>query len=343
VAVAHGEAPEYRKFGVPLVSVRHAVAMAERDGALSTAEATGLVAAYRRLPYPSRSWHALEARLGPDGGEAVRRLRRYLDDCPEHGDIKAADATDTLRRLGELNRGELNRGEPVTDSSAWRNRLVYSWRAEFSGSPVDGVQVSDRDVMHYQQIYLPGFPGRWSAFALRGIRDAAGSRPADVPDDLEAGALAVAAANGIDQHTLTAQQRDEWLTPPEIAGCTPDAAVLRLLVRSYRAPYGIFDLIAALPGLVADPGARTAVAESAVVNAEVAGWAPRRGATYLRQAVLRDHLATTWGADDERSLTAAARDRGFRSLAEALEAVRPFYLRHHLTAAGLVPAASRRT
>jgi hypothetical protein len=33
-------------------------------------------------------------------------------------------------------------------------------------------------------------------------------------------------------------------------------------------------------------------------------------------------------------LTAAARDRGFASMVEAIEAVRPFYLRHHLAHAG---------
>ncbi|WP_130510121.1 TfuA domain-containing protein [Krasilnikovia cinnamomea] len=343
VAVVHGEAPEYRKFGMPLVSLRHAVAMAQQDGAVSAPEGAGLVAACRGLPYSARSWRAVEAVLSRDDPEhagAVRRLRGYLAQHPEHADVKAADAIDTLKRLAELGARRSVCDEGWIDSPRWRNRLLHEWHAEFAGSWVDGIHVSDRAVMQYQQIYRNDLAQRWSTFALRGIRDGAELRAADVPDGgLEAAVLAVAAAYGVDDSRLTPEQRAEWLTPQEADGLESDAAVLRVLVRSYSPPRGILDLIVAEPELVTDQAARVAVAESFVVNAEVVSWAPKNGLAYLRHSVLRDHLAARWGSDDERSLTAAARDRGFVSLVEAVEAVRPFFLRHHLSMAVATPAA----
>jgi hypothetical protein len=337
VAVAHGEGPDYQKFGIPLVSLRHAVAMAQRDGAVSPAEADGVIAAGRSLAYPSRSWRALEATVDDDGQltDAVRRLRAHLAAHPHHADVKAADAVDTLRRLSELTGRTPARRPEWIDSPMWNNRVLHQWRAEFAGPRIDGVHVSNGAVMRYQQIYRRDFPQRWTAVALCGIRDGTARGPAGSPGPrLEAEALRVAAAQGVDAARLTPEQRAEWLTPQEITDLSPTAMVLRVLVRSYHLPNGAFDLAAAEPDLVADPVAQRAVAESSVVNAEVLEWEPGRGLDYLKAGVLREHLAAIWETTGERSLEAAARDRGLHSLEEAVEAVRPFYLRHRLTASG---------
>jgi hypothetical protein len=57
----------------------------------------------------------------------------------------------------------------------------------------------------------------------------------------------------------------------------------------------------------------------------------------LRAEAVCNHLADLWeaGPEDEPALTAAARDRGFAEISEAVEAARMFFL-----SAGLVPASS---
>jgi hypothetical protein len=140
--------------------------------------------------------------------------------------------------------------------------------------------------------------------------------------------------HGITVDSVTEAQKAEWLTARETAELTVEAALVHILVRSYRPPRGMQDLIAAHPGLITDPTARRAVAESAVINAEVATWAPKQSTDYLKYDLLRQHLVRIWRVDDDddRSLTAAARDRGLGSVVEAIEAVRPFFLRQRLNA-----------
>ncbi|MGC4814773.1 TfuA-like protein [Micromonospora sp. DT228] len=333
VAVAHGEGPEYRKFSVPMVSIRHAVAMARRGGVVTAPEAADVVAVCRGLHYTARSWRAIEALAQGDAGRvaAIHRIRAFLADHPEHADVKAADALDTLRRLGELGCGVSVTARGWVGSPWWQNRLLHEWRAEFSGSQIDGIHIGDAAVMRFQQIYDRDFPRRWSRFVLRAIRDGVALRPGDYAnEEIEDDVVAISAGAGITEGSLSAEQRAEWLTPREVSELNPSATVVRMLVRSYRSPRGLFDLVAAERDLVDDAATRTAVAESSVFNAEIARWAPRQGVEHLRADTLRDHLGSVWGADDETSLLAAARDRGFGSLSEAVEAVRPFFLRHHL-------------
>jgi hypothetical protein len=241
--------------------------------------------------------------------------------------------------LDQLCRDDSGGDPDWIESPFWKNRLLHEWRAQFAGAPVDGIHVGHGATMQFQQIYRDDFAERWSTFALRGIRDGAGVRPTGVPDrSLEAHALAVCTEYGIDHRSLTAEQKAEWLTPREAVELAPAEALVRILVRGYSPPRGIFDLVTAEPELVTDPAARTAVAESAVVNAEIAGWSPRQGIEYLRSDLLRSHLREVWHADGEPALLAAARDRGFGSVSEAVDAVRPFFLRRNLAA--LDPARS---
>jgi hypothetical protein len=63
-------------------------------------------------------------------------------------------------------------------------------------------------------------------------------------------------------------------------------------------------------------------------NDEVAHSGPGRTIFELRPNMLRRHLGDLWGAnpEDERALTAAARDRGFYEITGAVEAARLFFL-----------------
>ncbi|MFD9698213.1 TfuA-like protein [Lentzea sp. NPDC059081] len=331
VAVAHTPAPEYRKLSEPLVTIRHVVACAVRDGHVSSSDGEAVVAFARRLPYTARSWRALGAvmaRDAPESGSVFARLETFRATRGTELDVKAADARDTLRRLDELVAGARasrdSGGEP-------ENAYLREWRAAWSGAEVHGVLVSDRDVVRYQQIYLADFPRRWEEHALERIAESATTGDPAAP--LRDRAIAVAAASGLTGEALTAEQRAEWMTTGERSAAGEHDQLLKVLRRSYRSPSPVHDLMTACPGLVDDAGARQAVAEAVLINRQVATWGVAHGIDHLKPQVLRGHLAGVWGVSPDREeLLAAARDRGLISLDDAVRAVRPFYLRAHFGA-----------
>lgn len=145
--------------------------------------------------------------------------------------------------------------------------------------------------LRYQQIYDPDFPGRWRRHVL-----------------VEEAALG----------PLTDRQRGYWLTPDELRDLDEAEAERRILIRSYGRPDpDHFPVTKDAP-----------IAQAHELNERFAASAPGRHIVHLRPDVLADHLATLWKARDPAALLAAARDRGFPSLAEAIEAVRPYFLHH---------------
>jgi hypothetical protein len=316
VALPHGEAPDYRKFGEPLVNIRHAAAAGADVGALTPAEAAAIVSVAAGMHYTARTWRAVEAAVGP----AVGRLLDHLSAHPEDADIKAADAVDTLRRLDGL--AAAAPAPTWLSSPGWRNHYLCEWQAGFAGPVLGGVQVSNELLVRYQQIYHPGFPARWRRFVLGKVAGGTG------PDQLER-ALAAAGRQGMSADTLTEEQVGVWVTAGERSALAPAEVLVRVLVRSHRTARKTYDLIADQPDLVADPAARSAAAEALAVNATVASWRPGQSTAHIRPDAVRTHLAEVWRVDpgDEAALTAAARDRGFPAAADAVEAARTFYLR----------------
>ncbi len=326
VALAHGEGPEYRPLGEPLVTIRCAVAAAHRAGVITADEAAVIVAYGQALPYTERSWRGIgRVAREPADAAALDRIGRFLRAWPEHADIKASDAIDTLTRLAELTSNMTER--PWAAEPGWRSRFVYRWLADTAGVRTGDVHVSDGDAVRYRQVYDPRFPGRWRRFALRHIAETRGSVTAA---SLETAAIEAAAENGVTAESLTGLHATAWLSESE-AGEPPSDETLRLmLVRSFRPLRGTYDVVAGEPDLI-DDETRAAVAQSHVVNAEVARWNPGQHPDHIREDVLRQHLARTWQVtDDERSLRTACYDRGFASIVSAVAAVRPFFLRHHL-------------
>jgi hypothetical protein len=315
VALRHGEAPDYQKFGEPLVNIRHAAAAGADAGALAPDDAAAIVSAAAGLHYTARSWRALEAVAGP----GVRRLLDYLATHPQHADIKAADAIDTLRRLDEIAAG--TPAKTWLSTPGWRNHYLTEWQAGFAGPWVAGIQLRNELLIRYQQIYHREFPALWRRFVLSKVGAGAGPGLVD-------GALAVAERQGVSADTLTDEQIDGWVTIAERAALTPAEVLALVLVRSYRTARRTHDLLADQPDLVTAPDARSAVAEAVAINAEVASWRPGQSTAHIKRDAVRAHLAGIWqlGTADEEGLTAAARDRGFASLADAIEAARSFYL-----------------
>ena len=339
VAVAHTEGPEYRRFSEPLVNIRHAVAAAGQAGVLTVQEASQIVATASSLPYTARGWRAIErvcasaASLEP---EVFGRLRAFLAAHPSHADLKAADAIDTLRHVRELvpSAGDLR--HEWASAEDWRSQFLYDWQATFKGTSVDDIHVSHGEVIRYCQIYREDFPPRWQEFALGRIEESRG-QPTGAAEEYDPtlGALAAAAQQGVVPGGLSSEQIAEWLTADEAAHLAPQEALVRILVRSYRPPRKACDMVTAWPDLIADATIRTAIAETHAVNAEVASWEPGQSIAHIHYATLRDHLAKVWqvGDADDEHLLAAARDRGFSSLEEAVGAARLYFLRSHFLAA----------
>jgi hypothetical protein len=327
VAVAHGPAPDYRSFTVPLVVVRHAADLLVGLGEIDETDAASIVDLARDIHYTERSWRAIRVAAEEAGSvnlAAQARLCDFVTAHPEVADVKVMDTVDTLRKIacGELP-AEQHSGDSWR-SGDWRNRYIDEWQAEFTISTVDEIEVSDSAVVRYQQLYLDDFPTRWERFVLRVITgtDGADGRT----DDLAARALSIATRSGL--RSSMSAGRAYWLTSAEVAELTDDQALLRMLVRSYEPLRPTRDLLDDQPDLVEDATARRVVAEATVANAEIASWADKQTVDHLKPAVLRTHLAEVWRVDgsDEAAVLAAARDRGFVSIDAAITAARMFFL-----------------
>ncbi|MEU3650008.1 TfuA-like protein [Lentzea sp. NPDC034063] len=334
VAVAHTPAPEYRKLSEPLVAIRYVVTRAVREGLVSSTDGNAVVALARQLPYTARSWRALGALISRDVAElsaAFARIEAFKIAGGADFDVKAIDALDTLSRLDELISFVGVKASPCSNGDT-ENVYVREWRADCSGTVIDGVHVGNGDVLRFQQIYLADFPRRWEAFALERI--AQSSEEDDPAAPVEDRAVAAAEVSGLTYETLTAGQRAEWLTAEEQSAAAVHEQMVKVLRRSYRSQSPAHDLMAANPDLVKDADAQKAVAEATLINREVATWGATHSIDHLKPDVLRNHLAGVWRVSPvDEELLAAARDRGLRSLDEAIRAVRPFYLRAHFNAA----------
>jgi hypothetical protein len=338
VAVAHTPGPEYQSLTVPSVVVRHVVDAAVRTGVFDASQAAGVVDAARRIHYAQRSWQAMwSVRDASDATiAALAKLRKFVESHSDPLDVKADDTLDTLRKVAK---GELPGVRQVADgwaTSGWRNRHVNEWEVQFAVTSVDGIEVAESDIVCYRQIYLDDFPERWKRFVLERITGGEGA----TTHELTGLTLARAARCGLGMASMSDARRHYWLTERELAELTADEALVRVLVRSYRPLHPTRDLIEGQPDLVHDNGVRHVVAEAAVVNSEVASWGQAQTVDHLKSGIVQAHLAQVWRIDgaDPAVLLAAARDRGFGSVAEATGAAQMFFLLK-----SFLPAASTTT
>lgn len=331
VAVTHTEAPYYRRLSEPAVAFRYLARQATRAGLFDVATADRIISVVRALPYPARSWPAVGAAVhehSPGLVHAWEHLIEFAHQNPGWADVKAADALDTLRRLGELTDGA-PRTLPWMTTSAWRSLHLDDWCIRFSGHRIEGVHVGGRELLLYLQLYGVDFPRVWRTFTLSRI---AGTEVADTDDRTLLGdAFAAARAWGLTPASVTPEQEMHWLTPDERTTLSADEVLEAILIRSYDDAWATSQL-AAVPGILGDVMVGLAVVESHIVNNELASWNAAQSIAHLRHGELARRLAADWGLPDadERQLRAAAQDRGFGTFTEAAAATRPFFLRRHL-------------
>ena len=325
-AVTVQHTPDGQPLGEPLVSLLHTLDTASKEGIISTADTDRLAALARSLHYSRRSWTAVRRAAQHDLGlvAAVDAVTDRYACRSRSTDLKHRDAVAALRAAaGQLPAPDTN----SWSTTRWRTSFLRHWTTAFTVRDIAGASVPFRAELQHQQIYDPGFPGRWRARVLAWIT----GLPAGAAGTDEA-ALRTAAGRGITLDTLTPDQAGYWITPAETKRCDAHEQLLRLLVRSARVdaatlvwPSTREEAVGLLNPRI-DSGQHTA--EAWLLNAVIARSGPNRQVHLLDPELLRAHLAETWQTPDEpRALDAAARDRAFPNRDAAVEATRPFYLR----------------
>jgi hypothetical protein len=336
VAVAHTD--DCRQSSEPLADIRALVAAAVADGFLDHQEAERVIGHVRSVPYPERTWPAFrKATADPEIGALLERLDTWRAARGPAEGAKHADAVAALRLVAD------GGPPPAPDgwvSGPWSTFYLRDWISRHRGSVVDGVHVPYLAVLQHQQIYDRGFPARWRRHVLSWIAAALTPDSQDDGSSAEDRALAAAQTRGFAIRYLSPAQLAYWLTGNEIARLADAEKLARILVRSMSRSRsaGIWPVAPDdAPGLLSPAIDSAGAAAAAYCRADqIANSAPGRTIYDLRTDALRGHLGGLWETDpeDEPALTAAARDRGFVEISEAVEAARLFFL-----SAGPVPAA----
>lgn len=319
VAVLH--TPDGQVLSEALVNIRAAVRQTAHAGRISAEDATALEGLARALPYTRRTWAALgRAAAGAGAGAAFERVNVWRH--ANSYDVKREDAEAALATVaGGLPRPATSMwtGEP------WQTSFVRYWQAAFGTAGT----VPFLAVLQHQQLYDSGFPARWRARVLAAI---AGRRSGST-DDMEATALRLAAAEGVDPIAMTRRQVEFWLASQEIRDLERGERLVRMMVRSARldGAWSLWPSTLEQAGDLLDPGIGTveAVAAAYALNAAVEQADPRHSTDRLSAGRIGDHLAQRWALPPDAArpiLDAAARDRAFRDFAGAVEVARAFYL-----------------
>ena len=334
VAIAHLVGNSFEARNVPLVNVRFAAGCAVSAGAVSPAQGQAIVAAARSLHYTDRSWRAVSAVLTESGGpELVAVLTAFLRQHPEAADLKRSDALRTLTDLPEILSAAT---VPVPDH--WHNRHLYSWLPEFAGRHCEDGQgensqlVSAADVIRHEQVYGADFPEIWRAFAV-GEASRAPGIASNMAQEIDVAREVLARAGAIE---AVQSAGNPFLTRQEHADLPPGEALVRTLVRCYVPPRGLHDVLARVPSPANIDEVCSTIRQARALNDQVL-WRNRiRLVERLSPERLQRHLEGLWGVatGDDELLLAAAQDRGLPSIAEAIAAVRPYFLRDNALTSG---------
>ncbi|MFE2296907.1 TfuA-like protein [Streptomyces sp. NPDC059445] len=353
-------AVEYPPCGFPaltlaLVNLRWALVQAVARRLIPEDQAAPVLHAARQLHYTRRNWAALLHRAEltcARTGEAARTLRRFTAEHPRLADLQREDALLAL---------EQTRAEHAPDAAgparaALTPRTCPMERERGAHRPAVPARrvpiVSERDVLGFQQVYDPDFPARYRRYALERITWGVPAGADRDPVRVALSAVGAAPETAGTPETTSAPETtaahlpqetwDYWLTPREQREQREqreDGArhgLLRLLVRSFRVEPGVGTFhgvpVELRGGERAWAAGASAVAAADLLNEHVARSGTHRVPDRVPAAVVRRHLADVWKCGDSAELLAAARDRGFVSLAEAEQTARRFLALHGVRA-----------
>ncbi|MEV6133632.1 TfuA-like protein [Streptomyces violaceusniger] len=157
VAVGQRSDGDHRAVSWPLVNLRYALQLAEREGGiLGPGAAAGLLEAFRTVYYPRRTTAAV---LSVCRRHAARRfgswLRRRHSRTPHFADLKRLDALEALRTATSRLQPRPAPPEPAASPQCWD--AIPLWSTHFA------VQEIDRRLA-YQQLFDPDFKRVWLTY-----------------------------------------------------------------------------------------------------------------------------------------------------------------------------------
>ncbi|MDW8803706.1 TfuA-like protein [Streptomyces scabiei] len=174
--VAVGQTPDGDRQALtwPVVNLRHVLRLARAAGVLDETRAERLLAALRGVYYPQRTTAAVRTVCQRQAeAEFARWLAEQRAHDPYFGDLKRLDALDAVRtslaptgtgwKAGCHSPGRVPPGFPPSPV-AWDSSYFWAWSNRFARSRVDGLELSTRDRVVYQQVFDGGFEERWAGF-----------------------------------------------------------------------------------------------------------------------------------------------------------------------------------
>ncbi|MFC5662307.1 TfuA-like protein [Kitasatospora misakiensis] len=292
--VAVGQEPGGRQRALtwPLVNVRHALRLAQDEGIADARTCARLLEPLRAVYYPQRSTAAVLAVLRREGAAHLGEwLRERRADDPHFGDLKRLDA---MKAIEAAVSGALPPQPGRAPAGLWDTGYHRRWVNEAVSEDVDGFTLATADRLAYQQLFDPGFPGRWAAWL-----EHRSQQPGDGPGVPLAERMARLAGDG--------------------DGVPPVYAVLRpVLDLTDRQTVGLL-----LAGETAAD--RAAIARYAARNAEVTRAHPGFRPEAVVDGAARRVLLQLWQPGPE-DLDGEALPRGLGSGQHAVEALKTFLL-----------------
>ncbi|WP_033309247.1 TfuA-like protein [Streptomyces iakyrus] len=324
--VAVLQEPGGRPLTQALVNLRAAFERAAENGRITEDQAAALTETARRLPYPQRTRTALGRRMTQDGlGDTYAAADIW--GCGILHDVKRDDAETALRFLaaGE-HTAEAESTVPGWSDEPWQTSFVRYWRAAFKPATDSGIAFLP--LLQHQQLYDPGFPQRWRDHVLSRLlqADGTGASKKEAAGDF-------AEQRGLHLTDLSAAQLSYWLTAHEQVHLQPREQLARILVRSARLddawPVWPVSHAEAGPLFNTDLDTEEQVLHALRTNAAALAEHPGHSTAHLDPDRIAAHLLRHWDLPMDAALgvrDAAARDRGLRSFAAAIETDRTFYL-----------------
>ncbi|MEU5417243.1 TfuA-like protein [Streptomyces clavifer] len=275
--VAVGQAPDgqWEALTWPLVNLRSVLRLAQEAGILDSARAHELLEALRAVYYPQRTTAAVRAVSRRQGESSFARwLAEQIDRDPHFGDVKRIDALAAVQTA--LSGRPLPAGARPA-RAVWDTTYYRRWSNTWAHQRVDGLHLSTKDRLVYQQVFDPAFRETWTTYL-----EHCSLHPAHGPGLSLTVRLAQAAGNTLPADRVfhpTVDLRDKQTAALLLAGETPQdrqavaryAAVLeqarrtrpgfstaavrdgltrQLLLRVWKCPEQYFDAEASARGLV---------------------------------------------------------------------------------------------
>ncbi|SEB75868.1 hypothetical protein SAMN05428945_1080 [Streptomyces sp. 2224.1] len=296
VSVAHSESGDPTGINVPLVNLHAAMLAGCRAGVLREESASRLLALLEQEYYPLRSTERVLS-IAEAGGEPAFAswYRAQLRQDPFAFDQKLADSLAALDFSTHVRPSETATSLGVDFGRDWRTEYVSRWRQRFTMS--SGTSMLHR--LAYRQIFDEDFPRTWWEYMQQYFRSMSPGT-GDGLGHFVAHELGTTAREWIDDPILRARITTLICPVPDLGEPWQNDLLLRGETRHDR----------------------QVMSDWLRLTGEHLDRHPGRSLSHIPQSTCRHLLARIWNVEED--LLPECGRRGFASLRQAAEALRPF-------------------